>query len=273
MRFWDGFRVAEFLIFAPCPDSLVLARRLMGVMVWSLLLELLGTQMAWVRFPIWDRWGELTRFLLASEMALASYANYLETLPITDKGGATIKDPSGDSKFQCSFDDFLMTLKDEEQIYKVILPSYVALLEEHARNLIEELIVKKGVPASTFNNTATPKGVTQPPDQIAESYILTTPVEVWGKIILKTGSRDWSDFDGGLLILVEAFVVRNLIAHGLNSFNDTAFNRLNNVSPPRVTTGQKVTLNKVIFQEYLATMRAFARCLAGAVERIPANVA
>lgn len=220
-----------------------------------------------MRFPIWDQWGELTRFLLASEMALASYAIYLETLPIRDRGDAIIKDPSGDSKFQCSFDDFLGTLKKEEQLYKVVLPSYVALLEEHARNLIEYLILNRNVSASSFNSIAT-----QSPDQTAESYILNTGVEVWGAVILKTGDRDWSDVDGGLPILVEAFAVRNLISHGLYSFNEKAINRLKNVGVPRVALGEQISLNKVKFHEYLATMRAFARALAGAVEGAPSRV-
>ncbi|MBI1318940.1 MAG: hypothetical protein GC168_08325 [Candidatus Hydrogenedens sp.] len=208
-------------------------------------------------------------------MALTSYANYLGTLPITNTSAAIIKDTSGTSKFQCSFDDFLATLKDEEQIYRVMLPAYFGLLEEHARNLIEELIIKKNISASIFNNTGNTKNAIQTADQVAESYIRNTSIEVWGKTILKTGGRDWADVDGGILVLVEAFVVRNLIAHGLNNFNDMAINRLSglNAGTLRVTTGQQIRLNKPVFQEYLVTIRAFARAIAGAVENIPSQVA
>ena len=36
----------------------------------------------WVRYTMWDRWRDLTRFRLACEMALAFYRTYVNDLPV-----------------------------------------------------------------------------------------------------------------------------------------------------------------------------------------------
>lgn len=36
----------------------------------------------WLRYSMWDRWRDLTRFRLASEMALASYKPYVNDFPV-----------------------------------------------------------------------------------------------------------------------------------------------------------------------------------------------
>lgn len=223
--------------------------------------------MPWIRFPIWDRWRELTRFHLACEMALDAYKSYFEAFPVMNSDAIKIRDPSGSSKFSCSYTNFLTTLKDNEQLYRVLLPSYIALLEEHGRNLIEEMITRKNVPPSVFGRRSS----TATAAQIAEAYIRKTNVETWGNTILVTCGRNWSYVNPGLNVLVEAFVVRNLIAHGLLKYNQSAINRIAGLGagPLRVTVGQGIALNKVRFQEYIVVMRSFGRGISGAVANLP----
>jgi hypothetical protein len=109
-------------------------------------------------------------------MALASYANYLATLPIVSTESITIRDSSHGSNFHCPLDEFLVTLKYDEQLYRVLLPAYCSLLEEHARNLIEELLTQKGIAANIFGKAQT----TWSADQIAENYVRSKKIETWG---------------------------------------------------------------------------------------------
>lgn len=37
----------------------------------------------WVRYSMWDRWRDLTRFRLACEMALDSYKAYVNDFPVS----------------------------------------------------------------------------------------------------------------------------------------------------------------------------------------------
>ena len=93
----------------------------------------------WVRYSMWDRWRDLTRFRLASEMALASYRTYVNDFPVTSPAELTVHDPSGDSQFKCGLDDFKLVLNDDEVLYRTIFPSYVALTEDLARDLIARI--------------------------------------------------------------------------------------------------------------------------------------
>ena len=95
----------------------------------------------WVRYSMWDRWRDLTRFRLACEMSLASYRTYVNDFPVTSEASLTVHDPSGDSGFKCGLDDFKTVLNDAEALYRTIYPSHVALVEDLARELVERLLV------------------------------------------------------------------------------------------------------------------------------------
>jgi len=133
----------------------------------------------WVRYSMWDRWRDLTRFRLASEMALASYKTYVNDFPVTSSAALTVHDPSGDSQFKCGLDDFKLVLNDDEVLYRTIFPSYVALTEDLARELVERLVTDKGATRATF---ATMPATGDLADA-AERYVSITPVEVWGDAI------------------------------------------------------------------------------------------
>lgn len=221
----------------------------------------------WVRYSMWDRWRDLTRFRLASEMALAAYKTYVNDFPVTSPAVLTVHDPSGDSQFKCGLDDFKTVLNDEEALYRTIFPSYVALTEDLARELVERLVTDKGTPRSTFANMPATGDLAD----AAERYVSITAVEVWGEAILKAGARGWSDVDGGKPGVVEAITVRNLCAHGIPVFNRTAVNRITVAAGGAVTIkeGDPIRLDKKRFTDYTATLRAFARTLADGVANLP----
>lgn len=216
---------------------------------------------------MWDRWRDLTRFRLASEMALASYKNYVNDFPITSSAALTVRDPSGDSQFKCSLDDFKLVLNDDEMLYRTIFPSYVALVEDLARELVECLVNDKGTSRTTF---ATMPATGDLADA-AERYVSITAVEVWGEAILKAGSRGWNDVKGGKHGVVEAITVRNLCAHGIPVFNLKAVNRIQAAAGCSISIkdGEPIRLDKKKFGTYTATLRAFARVLADGVTNLP----
>lgn len=221
----------------------------------------------WVRYSMWDRWRDLTRFRVACEMALGSYKSYVNDFPVTSEAKLTVHDRSGDSAFKCDLDDFKQVLNDNEVLYRNIFPSYVALTEDLARELIEKLIAEKGMIRTNF------AGMPQIGDlpEAAEHYITGTAVEVWGDAILKAGSRDWSGIKGGKRAVVEAISVRNLCAHGIPVFNRKAVNRMTTAAGRKIAIkeGDPIRLDKKKFATYTATLKAFARCLADAAANLP----
>jgi hypothetical protein len=221
----------------------------------------------WVRYSMWDRWRDLTRFRLASEMALASYKTYVNDFPVTSPAALTVHDPSGDSQFKCGLEDFKLVLNDDEVLYRTIFPSYVALIEDLARELVECLVTDKGVSRTTF---ATMPATGDLADA-AERYVSITPIEAWGEAILKAGLRDWSDVKGGKRGVAEAVTVRNLCAHGIPVFNRKAVNRIRSAAGRSIAIkeGEPIRLDKKKFGTYTATLRAFARTLADGVTNLP----
>ncbi len=221
----------------------------------------------WVRYGMWDRWRELTRFRFASEMALASYRGYVNGFPVTSSAPLVIKDPSG-SAFRCDLGDFIGVLNDDQQLYRVLFPSYVALVEDLARELVETLSTQKGDERSAFAGLS----ATAAMDEAAEYWITGTPVEAWGATILKLGGRGWSSFKGGRRGVVEAVTIRNLCAHGIPVYNRKALNRItvaSTSSQKLPALGDPIVLDRAAFSRHLATLRGFARSMADGVANMP----
>jgi hypothetical protein len=199
-------------------------------------------------------------------MALASYKTCVNDFPVTSPAALTVHDPSGDSGVNCGLDDFNSVLNDNEVLYHTIIPSYVALTEDLARELVERLVIDKGTPRSTFSTMPATGDLAES----AERYVSITAVEAWGEAILTAGSRDWSDVKGGKRGVVEAITVRNLCAHGIPVFNRTAVN-LRKAAAGRsiaIKEGDLIRLDKKRFTTYTARLRAFARTLADACANV-----
>ncbi len=221
----------------------------------------------WVRYSMWDRWRDLTRFRLACEMALASYKNYVNGFPVGADTPLVIHDPSGESGFKCDLDDFKRVLNDAGALYRVLYPSYVALVEDLARELIEKAVGDKGVPRSSFTSLDAMGDLADS----AERYVTRTPIEVWGAALLSAGNRDWLGIKGGKRAVVETVTVRNLCAHGLPAFNQKAVNRIQAAAGRKIglKAGDPVILEKKQFAAYTSTLRTFARVVADGITNLP----
>jgi hypothetical protein len=87
-------------------------------------------------------------------------------------------------------------LNDGQQLYRVLFPSYVALVEDLGRELVETLHTGKGIPRTAFVGL----DAAAPIDQAAEHWITATPVEAWGATVLKLGGRKWSNFKAAVAV-------------------------------------------------------------------------
>lgn len=223
--------------------------------------------MPWARFPIWDRWRDLTRFWIASESAIASELDRWTTLPIVNPETVIVNDPTGETEFQCSLADYKAALKDRHRLYSMLLAAYTGLVEEHGRNMIEYAIAVKGTPRQHFPGL----DLQTAPDHAAQQYVKSASVEAWGGKYLELARRSWADVDGGKLGVVEAFTVRNLTAHGLLNFNQTAINRLvgAGANPPRWAIGDALAVDRKLFREFVWTLRAFGRAVSDVGANLP----
>lgn len=216
----------------------------------------------WVRFPIWDRWGELTRFWIVSETALAAERARWTSLPVLNPNEIKIIDPSGKTRFECDLIDYINGLNSYHILYSMLLMSYIGLVEEHGRNVIEYLVATKGLDHSNFPGL----DASLPVGNAAEDYIKKYNVEHWATKILESLGWSWSRMKCSKSAVVEIFAIRNIVSHGLVNFNQTAANRISGVGDActRWAVGSPVVLDREIFGDYLHDLREFARCLANA---------
>lgn len=172
--------------------------------------------MAWVRYGMWDRWRDLPRFRLACEMALASYRTYVNGFPIASDAPLVITDPAG-SNFKCDLGEFTAVINDRQQLYRVLFPSYVALVEDLGRELVETLHTGKGIPRRVrrprCHRADRPGRGALDHRHTGRSVGCDRP---------EAGGRKWSNFKGGRRGVVEAVTIRNLCAHGIPVFNQRA---------------------------------------------------
>lgn len=215
--------------------------------------------MAWVRFPTWDRWKEVTQFRTACEAALAAEHARWASLPIDNPDTVLVKDPVQGGSFTCSLSEYKQAINNTNLLYSMLLASYAGLIEEHGRNLIEYAITTKNIQRAAFPNLH----ASDPIEEAAENYIRSAPIEAWGTKFLALKGWGWSDVDGGQAGVVEAIAIRNLTAHGLTEVNTTAFNRMMAAGCPSSlwSIGQRVSLDRSTFERLLQSLRAFGRKL------------
>lgn len=215
---------------------------------------------------VWRRWRDLTRFRLACEMALSSYRKSFLELPVRGIKDTKIYDERGATRFECSYSDFLDALRDETQLYRLLMVAHTSLIEEFGRVIVTQLLNEDlvsltdlpGMEASATNAEA------------AANYIMRVNIEAWGTALLKAASKKWDIVPGGQGAVVHAFVVRNIIAHGENTYNQTAINRINGADLGFiiVDAGHPLTFDRENFQKHLSSLRNFGRIICGVPSRI-----
>ena len=218
---------------------------------------------------VWGRWRELTRFRLACEMALSSYRKSFLELPVRGIQDTKIYDERGVTRFECSYSDFLDALRDETQLYRLLMVAHTSLIEEFGRVIVAQLLDEALVTRAAFPGMEA--GGTNA--EAADIYIMRVNVEAWGAALLKTAQVPWAIVPGGQGAVVHAVVVRNIIGHGANAYNQTAINRINGAVPGYITfgAGHPLALDREPFQQHLSSLRNFGRIICGLPSRVRRN--
>jgi hypothetical protein len=175
---------------------------------------------------LWQEWGRLTRFLNSARIAFAREADIWDSLQIQGKNDVVVEVTRGHRTFTAKLDQHLDALRDEEILLTSVLIHSYALAEAAAADELGADI----------------RGIR---------------IEDWGKRLLSANGKGWSSVTDGLGGAVEVSVVRNVLAHGRRSINQTAHNRLTAANVNSRPKGSAIALS---FDD-LATYRARLRSL------------
>lgn len=154
--------------------------------------------MSWYRFPVWDRWGDLTRFRVALENALVNERALWDRCTSENHCFATSIYPDTPTQFQCSVSDYKISLNNDHCLYSMLLTAYTGLVEEHARNLLEYLLTEKNTPRTDFPGM----NASCPANQAAEKFIKENNIEIWSDAIFKSVRRSWGELNCKKSIIV-----------------------------------------------------------------------
>ena len=157
---------------------------------------------------VWERYRDLTRFLHSSRIALNREAALWNTLQLSAPENVGITTPSlgGVGSYEVTVAEHVAALQDFETMSGLVLLGSCSLAEALTR-------LRLGV------------------DKLDRSGI-----ETWGNEALQRNNRSFADLGDNCGVLVEAYVARNIYAHGQSVWSQNDVNRVANSggTPPPV---------------------------------------
>ena len=153
-------------------------------------------------------------------------------LPLSAKtpiGPSEIEHRTGRSTYRTLVSEHLATVGDLTTLYALVLVHSCALTEAHAWARLQARVMED---ATLEQRLATHLGYGAKPrpfDEMVGSLMHVSGVEAWAGYILTEVGESWNHIFGGKALVVEAFTVRNAIAHGQTTATQSMANRVTNV--------------------------------------------
>ena len=215
----------------------------------------------WKRFKIWDEWRNVTRFLRSAQIAFDAEMSKWNSLPVSDLSEIQLAIKTGKSNYKVMLPEHLEVLKDNQTLFSMTLQASLALIEEHARDVLRELHTK----GHSLSPVITASKVQEAIDKYPPKGI-----EGWGTRLLALVKRSWADVNlGGLAGIIEVVVVRNALAHGQPAVSQSMLNRVHNAGGTLPwALNDPVVISFDIVNDYRERLRSFARVLADATAQI-----
>lgn len=203
---------------------------------------------------MWDEWRRLTKFLGSARIA---FAQALDRTQATD---GVIEMPLGDgpSIYRTSIAEHRKALNDLHTLHSLVLVRSFSLAESHCR-LAHRVAERKEW--HLLDGTV--------PDAVlaaAENEKLVGGIESWGARLLKLVGQNWPSDFGNKAGLVEASIVRNLMAHGRSKLDeiDMAAALARGAALP-FAVGQPIRIEYPLLNVYRGHLRQFCRTVSDGV--------
>ena len=150
----------------------------------------------WPTSALWARWGDLTRSLISTRVAIERERSFWESLNFTNRSNLKIKAKVRGGGFTIRLVDHVRALDDEGTVLAAALVLSYSLAEAAAN------------------------------DRLGLDSRRVAGIEDWGGRLLKSVGGGWNQVEGGLAGAVEIGVVRNLIVHGAEKVDHKSYQRL-----------------------------------------------
>lgn len=175
---------------------------------------------------LWSRWGELTRSLISTRVAVERERSFWESLNFTNRSALKIK-------------------------AKVRGGSFTIPLVQHVRALDDEftLLAAAFVLSYSVAESAATKHLGLDSRRVAG-------IEDWGGRLLQSAGASWSQVEGGLAGASEVGVIRNLIVHGEGNVDARSHQRLKAAGCTRFQPGSPLIIDYEAIGTYRARLKS-----------------
>ena len=175
---------------------------------------------------LWARWGDLTRSLISTRVAIERERSFWESLNFTNRSNLKIKAKARGGGFTIRLVDHVRALDDEGTVLAAALVLSYSLAEAAAN------------------------------DRLGLDSRRVAGIEDWGGRLLKSVGAAWSQVEGGLAGAVEIGVIRNLIVHGADRVDEKSHQRLATAGCAQFEPGSPVRLDYDAVGVYRARLRS-----------------
>jgi hypothetical protein len=177
---------------------------------------------------LWQRWGELTRFLGSVGVALANERHSVQESG-SGASDAPVRSATGKSSYTARPEQHLAAISDTQTLYRVTLLGYYALAEAAAS------------------------------ERVRPGERSTGGIEGWGTALLSRNDQTWDRVLDGKPGAVEVAVVRDSIAHASSGLDLAAIQRLRAAGSERFALDEVPQLDHESLMLYKDRLRSLLR--------------
>lgn len=174
--------------------------------------------------PVFEEWGRITRFLESARLAFARERNLWTSLEIATSDDVRLSAPAGQGVYKVRLSQHLAAVRDDEILFASVLIHSYALAE--------------------FASC----------DRVGMASRDVGGIEDWGSRLLASTGKRWDDVSGQKAGAVEVAVVRNALAHGSRTIDESGAARLAAVGVSRYEAGDSLTLGHDDLREFRARL-------------------
>ena len=205
----------------------------------------------WIELPFWEEWGAITRIHGSAMVAFDHSMLVMQRQIVAEV--ELVHSESG-SAFKTLAVDHLSRITHGNDLHKMALLRYYSAFETFVR--FAEFVTTTG----NFDFVSRPLAISE--IEMIESHLLKGGVEAWADVSIRKLKQNWVDVYGGKAGLVEVSLLRNAIAHGVRSMNQSMLDAAvaRSAALP-FQAGQAITISFELLNEYRGRLRSFCRVL------------
>jgi hypothetical protein len=213
----------------------------------------------------WDEWEKVTRLLHSARIAIQTEVEKWNGLsPEQRKEKKVVLNKNNGRQYSLSIQEHIDILLDEGLFSAMILQYSCGAIEDHGRTRLTDLVNSGKVTLNSLQPHKHHKNSHKSSNEVITDYIKRVQIEVWGDVIINAYGLSWSYIEGNKRGITEVFTIRNAIAHGESTINQTMINRANEAGGTCAwSIGDPVMINFDFLQEYRARLKSFARIING----------